>query len=66
MPQTQITDAVCHTYTAADVQLVLIDEFHRLNPRTATGAQTADRHCHVWLTGWDDLLVDHGGGVVRG
>ncbi|MET7978301.1 hypothetical protein ABZW44_35960 [Streptomyces mirabilis] len=62
MPQTQITDAVCHTYTAADVQLVLIDEIHRLNPRTITGAQTADRHCHVWLTGWDDLLVDHGGG----
>nr|WP_239109519.1 ATP-binding protein [Streptomyces coelicoflavus] len=42
MTQTQITDAVCHTYTTAGVQLVLIDEIHRLNPRTTTGAQTAD------------------------
>ncbi|MYV38682.1 AAA family ATPase, partial [Streptomyces sp. SID1328] len=42
MTQTQITDAVCHTYTAAGVQLVLIDEIHRLNPRTTTGAQAAD------------------------
>ncbi|GGU24934.1 hypothetical protein GCM10010259_14250 [Streptomyces daghestanicus] len=42
MTQTQITDAVCHTYTHAGVQLVLIDEIHRLNPRTTTGAQTAD------------------------
>ncbi len=42
MTQTQITDAVCHTYTAAGIQLVLIDEIHRLNPRTTTGAQAAD------------------------
>jgi hypothetical protein len=42
MTQTQITDAVCHTYTQAGVQLVLVDEIHRLNPRTTTGAQTAD------------------------
>lgn len=42
MTQTQITDAVCHTYTQVGVQLVLIDEIHRLNPRTTTGAQTAD------------------------
>jgi hypothetical protein len=42
MTQTQITDAVCHTYTAAGVQLVLLDEIHRLNPRTTTGAQAAD------------------------
>ncbi|MFI1265592.1 MULTISPECIES: TniB family NTP-binding protein [Streptomyces] len=42
MTQTQITDAVCHTYTQAGIQLVLIDEIHRLNPRTTTGAQTAD------------------------
>ncbi|MFF0451291.1 TniB family NTP-binding protein [Streptomyces sp. NPDC004609] len=42
MTQTQITDAVCHTYTTAGVQLVMIDEIHRLNPRTTTGAQTAD------------------------
>ncbi|MFE4824670.1 TniB family NTP-binding protein [Streptomyces sp. NPDC056704] len=42
MTQTQITEAVCHTYTHAGVQLVLIDEIHRLNPRTTTGAQTAD------------------------
>ncbi|GGY50850.1 hypothetical protein GCM10010384_66020 [Streptomyces djakartensis] len=40
--QTQITDAVCATYTQAGVQLVLIDEIHRLNPGTTTGAQTAD------------------------
>ncbi|MFI2207756.1 TniB family NTP-binding protein [Streptomyces sp. NPDC020192] len=42
MAQTQLTDAVCHTYTQAGVQLVLIDEIHRLDPRTTTGAQTAD------------------------
>ncbi len=42
MTQTQITDAVCHTYTAAGIQLVLIDEIHRLNPRTTTGSQAAD------------------------
>ncbi|MFF8265186.1 TniB family NTP-binding protein [Streptomyces virginiae] len=42
MTQTQITDAVCHTYTQAGIRLVLIDEIHRLNPRTTTGAQTAD------------------------
>lgn len=42
MSQAQITNAVCHTYTAARVQLVLIDEIHRLNPRTTTGAQSAD------------------------
>ncbi|MFI9251305.1 TniB family NTP-binding protein [Streptomyces sp. NPDC053069] len=41
MTQAQITDAVCHTYNTAGVQLVLIDEIHRLNPRT-TGAQAAD------------------------
>ncbi|WP_258408572.1 ATP-binding protein [Streptomyces hygroscopicus] len=41
MTQTQVTDAVCHTYTQTGVQLVLIDEIHRLNPRTTTGAQTA-------------------------
>ncbi|MEU7061795.1 hypothetical protein [Streptomyces sp. NPDC046197] len=29
--------------TAASVQLVLIDEIHRLNPRTTTGAQLAGR-----------------------
>ncbi|MEV0955039.1 ATP-binding protein [Streptomyces sp. NPDC049951] len=42
MTQTQIAEAVCHTYTQAGVQLVMIDEIHRLNPRTTTGAQTAD------------------------
>ncbi|PIB00245.1 MULTISPECIES: ATP-binding protein [Streptomyces] len=42
MSQAQITSAVCHTYTAAHVELVMIDEIHRLNPRTTTGAQTAD------------------------
>lgn len=40
MTQTQITGAVCHTYTHAGVQLVLIDEIHRLNPRTTTGPAT--------------------------
>ncbi|MER6610357.1 TniB family NTP-binding protein [Streptomyces sp. NPDC000927] len=40
--QAQITDAVCHTHDKAGVRLVLIDEIHRLNPRTATGAETAD------------------------
>lgn len=42
MTQTQITDAVCHTYNTAGVRLVMIDEIHRLNPRTTTGAETAD------------------------
>ncbi len=42
MTQAQITDAVCHTYNTVGVQLVLIDEIHRLNPRTTTGAQAAD------------------------
>lgn len=42
MTQAQITDAVCHTYNQADVRLVMIDEIHRLNPRTTTGAETAD------------------------
>lgn len=42
MSQAQITGAVCHTYTSAGVQLVMIDEIHRLNPRTTTGAQSAD------------------------
>ncbi|MGW4661384.1 TniB family NTP-binding protein [Streptomyces sp. NPDC004279] len=42
MTQAQITDAVCHTYNTAGIQLVLIDEIHRLNPRTTTGAQAAD------------------------
>ena len=42
MTQAQITDAVCHTYNQAGVRLVLVDEIHRLNPRTTTGAQTAD------------------------
>lgn len=40
MSQAQITGAVCHTYTSAGVQLVMIDEIHRL--RTTTGAQSAD------------------------
>ncbi|WP_455754072.1 TniB family NTP-binding protein [Streptomyces hygroscopicus] len=42
MSQVQITNSACHTYTAARVQLVMIDDVHRLNPRTTTGAQTAD------------------------
>ncbi|OPC79549.1 ATP/GTP-binding protein [Embleya scabrispora] len=42
MTQAQITEAVCHTYNRAGVHLVLIDEIHRLNPRTTTGAETAD------------------------
>ncbi|GAA2470161.1 TniB family NTP-binding protein [Streptomyces mauvecolor] len=42
MSQAQVVNSVCHTYTQAGVQLVLIDEIHRLNPRTTTGAQSAD------------------------
>nr|WP_235619392.1 ATP-binding protein [Embleya scabrispora] len=42
MTRAQITEAVCHTYDRAGVRLVLIDEIHRLNPRTTTGAETAD------------------------
>lgn len=42
MTQTQITESVCHTYDQAGVRLVLIDEIHRVNPRTTTGAETAD------------------------
>lgn len=42
MTQAAITDAVCHTYNQAGVRLVMIDEIHRLNPRTTTGAETAD------------------------
>jgi len=42
MTTAQITTAVCHTYTTAGIKLVLIDEIHRLNPRTSTGAEAAD------------------------
>ncbi|GAA3311863.1 ATP-binding protein [Streptomyces cinereospinus] len=42
MTTAQITTAVCHTYTAAGVKLVLIDEIHRLNPRSSSGAEAAD------------------------
>ncbi|PKV76957.1 TniB family NTP-binding protein [Streptomyces sp. TLI_146] len=42
MTQAQITTAVCTTYAKASVKLVLIDEIHRLNPHTTTGAETAD------------------------
>ncbi|MEU5189899.1 ATP-binding protein [Streptomyces klenkii] len=42
MSQAQVVNSVCHTYTQAGVRLVLIDEIHRLNPRTTTGAQSAD------------------------
>nr|WP_180218867.1 TniB family NTP-binding protein [Streptomyces albus] len=42
MSQAAIVNSVCHSYTQAGVRLVLIDEIHRLNPRTTTGAQSAD------------------------
>ncbi|MFE9782244.1 TniB family NTP-binding protein [Streptomyces sp. NPDC005775] len=42
MTTTQITDAVCHTYNHTGTRLVLIDEIHRLNPRTTNGAEAAD------------------------
>ncbi|WP_316745465.1 TniB family NTP-binding protein [Streptomyces sp. MK7] len=42
MTTMQITTAVCHTYAAAGVKLVLIDEIHRLNPRTSSGSEAAD------------------------
>ncbi|MFE2285597.1 TniB family NTP-binding protein [Streptomyces sp. NPDC059443] len=42
MTQAQIMSAVCDTYTRAGVQLIMIDEIHRLNPRTTTGAEAID------------------------
>ncbi|WP_446751015.1 TniB family NTP-binding protein [Streptomyces sp. CLV115] len=42
MTQAQITSAVCATYAQAGIRLVLIDEIHRLNPHTSTGAETTD------------------------
>ncbi|MHA6756953.1 TniB family NTP-binding protein [Streptacidiphilus sp. PAMC 29251] len=42
MTTAQITQSVIHTYNQAGVRLVVIDEIHRLNPRTTTGAETAD------------------------
>ncbi|WP_398909243.1 TniB family NTP-binding protein [Streptomyces sp. Ag109_G2-6] len=42
MTQTQITESVCHTYNQTGIRLVLIDEIHRVTPRTTTGAETAD------------------------
>ncbi|MFB7915721.1 TniB family NTP-binding protein [Streptomyces sp. NPDC056061] len=42
MSQAQVVNSVCHAYTQAGVRLVMIDEIHRLNPRTTTGAQSAD------------------------
>ncbi|MFH8520478.1 TniB family NTP-binding protein [Streptomyces gelaticus] len=42
MSPAHIVGSVCHAYTQAGVRLVLIDEIHRLNPRTTTGAQSAD------------------------
>ncbi|MFK0238999.1 TniB family NTP-binding protein [Streptomyces vinaceus] len=42
MTQIQITESVCHTYNQTGIRLVLIDEIHRVNPRTTTGAETAD------------------------
>lgn len=40
--QTQSTESVCQTYNQIGVRLVLSDEIHRVNPRTTTGAETAD------------------------
>ncbi|WP_308299915.1 TniB family NTP-binding protein [Streptomyces sp. CJ_13] len=42
MTQAQIMTSVCDTYTRAGVRLVMIDEIHRLNPRTSTGAEATD------------------------
>lgn len=42
MTTAQITEAVCHTYNHAGTRLILIDEIHRLNPRTTNGAEAAD------------------------
>ncbi|MGW4690642.1 TniB family NTP-binding protein [Streptomyces sp. NPDC004244] len=42
MTQAQIMTSVCETYTRAGVRLVMIDEIHRLNPRTSTGAEATD------------------------
>ncbi|MFD5513707.1 TniB family NTP-binding protein [Streptomyces sp. NPDC127051] len=41
MSQAEITHTVCHSYAQAGVKLVMIDEIHRLNPRTTNGAQSA-------------------------
>ncbi|MFH7599796.1 TniB family NTP-binding protein [Streptomyces racemochromogenes] len=40
--QAQIMTSVCDTYTRAGVRLIMIDEIHRLNPRTSTGAEATD------------------------
>lgn len=42
MTQAQIMTSVCDTYTRAGVRLVMIDEIHRLNPCTSTGAEATD------------------------
>ncbi|KPI18618.1 hypothetical protein OV450_7890 [Actinobacteria bacterium OV450] len=42
MTQAQIMTSVCDTYTRAGVRLIMIDEIHRLNPRTSTGAEATD------------------------
>lgn len=42
MTQAQIMTTVCDTYTRVGVRLVMIDEIHRLNPRTSTGAEATD------------------------
>ncbi|MFJ3176715.1 hypothetical protein ACIPJK_39235 [Streptomyces roseus] len=42
MTQAQIMTSVCDTSTRAGVRLVMIDEIHRLNPLTTTGAEATD------------------------
>ncbi|WP_043473720.1 ATP-binding protein [Kitasatospora sp. MBT66] len=42
MTQALLTTTVCSMYTSLGVSLVLVDEIHRLNPRTTGGAEAAD------------------------
>ncbi|XCM27992.1 TniB family NTP-binding protein [Streptomyces parvus] len=38
----QTTTTISHTYTTADVTLMLINEIHQLNPHTPSGTKAAD------------------------
>ncbi|MEV8098863.1 ATP-binding protein [Kitasatospora sp. NPDC085879] len=42
MTQALLTATVCSMYISLGVRLVLVDEIHRLNPRTTNGAEAAD------------------------
>ncbi|MFJ2864014.1 TniB family NTP-binding protein [Kitasatospora sp. NPDC087314] len=42
MTQALLTATVCSMYASVGVRLVLVDEIHRLNPRTTNGSEAAD------------------------